>query len=122
LRDIELKSEPDQALTLPELFLTLEQSIWTEVLQPDDKSVKISSIRRSLQRDYLDVLTSMVLRKADVPEDARTLAWYRLREFQGSLNTVLRKQGRDMDTYTKAHLEETRDRISKALNAQIQSR
>jgi len=122
LRDIELKSEADQALTLPELFLTLEQSIWTEVVQPDDKSVKISSIRRSLQRDYLDVLTSMVLRKADVPEDARTLAWYRLREFQGSLNTALRKQGRNMDTYTKAHLEETSDRISKALNAQIQSR
>jgi hypothetical protein len=122
LRDIELKSDANQALTLPELFETLEQSIWTEVLHADDKAVNISSIRRSLQRDYLNLLTAMVLRTSRVPEDARTMAWYRLRELQGSLKTALRRQGGDMDTYTKAHLEETRDRISKALDAQIQSR
>ena len=122
LRDIELKSDSDQALTLPELFKTLEQSIWTEVLQLDNKSMKISSIRRSLQRDYLNRLTGMVLRTANVPEDARTLAWYRLRELQRSITTALRRRGGDMDTYTKAHLEETRERISKALDAQIQSR
>jgi hypothetical protein len=64
----------------------------------------------------------MVLRKTDVPEDAQTLAWYRLRQLQGSINSVLRRHGGDMDTYTKAHLEETRSRISKTLDAQIQSR
>ena len=122
LRDIELKSESGQALTLPELFNTLEQSIWTEVLQPDDKLTKLSSIRRSLQREHLNILTGMVLRTANVPEDARTLAWYGLRELQKSLYTALRRRGGDMDTYTKAHLEETRDRISKTLDAQIQSR
>jgi hypothetical protein len=122
LQDIELKSNPEGVLTLPELFLSLEQSIWTEVLQPDDKPMKISSIRRSLQRNYLNRLIGMVLRTANVPEDGRTLAWYRLRELRKSLNTALRKHGRDMDTYTKAHLEETSDRISKALDAQIQSR
>ena len=121
LQDIELKSPSDQALTLPELFKTLEDSIWTEVLQPDDKSLSISSIRRSLQRSYLNQLTSMVLRRDNVPEDARTLAWYRLRLLQGSLNRVLRRHGGEMDTYTKAHLEETRSRIRKALDAQIQS-
>ena len=122
LQDIELKSASDQALTLPELFTTLEESIWTEVLKPDDKSLSISSFRRSLQRSYLNHLTSMVLRKTDVPEDAQTLAWYRLRQLQGSINSVLRRHGGDMDTYTKAHLEETRSRISKTLDAQIQSR
>ncbi|HEY9637628.1 MAG TPA: zinc-dependent metalloprotease [Coleofasciculaceae cyanobacterium] len=122
LRDLELKSEANQALTLPELFKTLEQSIWTEVLQPDEKSMKISSIRRSLQRDHLNRLTSMVLRTTDVPEDARTLAWYRLHELQRSITSDLRRHGRDMDTYTKAHLEETYVRISKALDAQIQAR
>jgi hypothetical protein len=122
LRDIEFKSGPKQALTLPELFLTLEKSIWTEVVQPDDKSANISSIRRSLQRDYLNRLTSMVLRNVSVPEDARTLAWYRLRELQGSLGSAIRKRGGQMDTYTKAHLEETRDRIRKTLDAQILAR
>lgn len=122
LRDIELKSRSKQALTLPELFLTLEQSVWTEVLPQYDKPVNISSIRRSLQRSYLDILTNMVLRKTNVPEDARTLAWYRLRELQGSLSAALRRQGGDMDMYTKAHLEETRDRISKVLEAPLQAR
>jgi hypothetical protein len=122
LQDIELKSSKGQALTLPELFTTLENSIWTEVLKPDDQSLSISSFRRSLQRSYLNQLTSMVLRRTAVPEDARTLAWYRLRELQGRLNGVLRRYGDDMDTYTKAHLEETRSRIHKTLNAQIQSR
>ena len=121
LQDIELKIASDQALTLPELFKTLEDSIWTEVLKPEDKSHSISSIRRSLQRSYLNLLTGMVLRTDNVPEDARTLAWYRLRELQGHLNSVLRRHGGDMEIYTKAHLEETRSRISKTLNAQIQS-
>lgn len=121
LQDIELKSPAEQALTLPELFKTLEDSIWTEVLQSDDKSFSISSIRRSLQRSYLNQLTSMVLRRNNVPEDARTLAWYRLRLLQGSLNRVLRRHGGEMNTYTKAHLEETRSRIRKALDAQIQA-
>lgn len=122
LQDIELKSSKGQALTLPELFTTLEESIWTEILNPNEQSLSISSFRRSLQRSYLNQLTNMVLRTSAVPEDARTLAWYRLRELQGHLNGVLRRYDGDMDTYTKAHLEETRSRIHKTLNAQIQSR
>jgi hypothetical protein len=122
LQDIELKSPPNQALTLPELFKTLEDSIWTEVLKPEDEPLKISSLRRSLQRSYLNRLTSMVLRTSQVPEDARTLAWYRLRELNKSLSKAIRRYGNSMDTYTKAHLEETRSRINKILDADIQSR
>ena len=55
-----------------------------------------------------------------MPEDARTLAWSKLRQLQAQLNKTLKN--RQMDDYTKAHLEETRDRIDKVLNAQIQSR
>jgi hypothetical protein len=121
LRDIELKSQAGQALTLPELFDTLQNGIWTEVLQPDGKLIKISSLRRALQREYLQIITGMVLRTEYVPEDARTLAWYKLRQLQGQLNKTLSKAGR-LDDYTQAHLEETRDRINKTLNAQIQSK
>jgi hypothetical protein len=63
----------------------------------------------------------MVLRQSDVPEDARTLAWYELRQLDDEIRVALRKRGDDLDTYTKAHLEETRDRLLKALDAQIQS-
>jgi hypothetical protein len=115
LKDIELKSQPEKALSLPELFNTLQNGIWTEVLKPKSQSWKISSLRRGLQRQYLAILTGMVLRKEAVPEDARTLAWYKLRQLRDKLADVSSD-----DEYTKAHLLETRDRIEKILNAPLQ--
>ena len=120
LQDIELKSQPKQALTLPELFDTLQTGIWTEVLKPDGKLVQISSLRRALQREHLNLMTSMVLRTESVPEDARTLAWYKLRQLREQLNKTL-AHSKKLDEYTKAHLEETSDRINKTLNAQLRS-
>ncbi len=122
LRDIEVKSPPEQALALPELFNTLQAGIWTEVLNPRDGAPNISSFRRSLQREHLDILIDMVLRNSDVPEDGRSLARERLRQLGEKVDRSLRRQGRDMDDYTKAHLEETRSRIVKALDAPLQSR
>lgn len=115
LEDIELKTKPENALTLPELFDTLQSGIWTEVIKPKDKPMKISSLRRGLQQQYLDILTGMVLRKESVPEDARTLAWYKLKQLDEKLKGV-----NSEDEYTKAHLLETRDRIEKVLNAPLQ--
>ena len=117
LEDIELKSQPSQALTLPELFDTLQSGIWTEVLKPKGKSIKISSLRRGLQRQYLDILTDIVLRKQNVPEDAHTLAWYKIRQLSEKLDKVSSD-----DEYTKAHLLETSDRIHKVLNAPLQGK
>jgi hypothetical protein len=115
LKDIELKTKPENALTLPELFNTLQSGIWTEVIKPKGKPMKITSLRRGLQREYLDILTGMVLRKEYVPEDARTLAWYKLKQLDEKLKGV-----NSEDEYTKAHLLETRDRIEKILNAPLQ--
>ncbi|MEH2070250.1 MAG: zinc-dependent metalloprotease [Nostoc sp.] len=116
LKDIELKTKADNALTLPELFDTLQSGIWTEVLKPKAKPMKIASLRRGLQREYLDILSGMVLRKENVPEDARTLAWYKLKQLDEKLKNV-----NSDDEYTKAHLLETRDRIEKILNAPLQA-
>ncbi len=115
LKDIELKTKPENALTLPELFETLQSGIWTEVIKPKGKPMKIASLRRGLQREYLDILSGMVLRKQYVPEDARTLAWYKLRQLDEKLKDVSSD-----DEYTKAHILETRDRIDKILNAPLQ--
>ncbi len=119
LRDAELKSQPGQALTIPELFDTVQAGIWKEVVKPDGKPIQSSSLRRALQRDYMNTLTTMVLRLGNAPEDARTIARYKLRQLRDALNTSLRRP--DLDTYTRAHFEESRDRISKALDAQLQS-
>ena len=116
LKDIELKTKPENALTLPELFDTLQSGIWTEVIKPKGQPMKITSLRRGLQRQYLDILTGMVLRKEYVPEDARTLAWYKLKQLDEKLKGV-----NSEDEYTKVHLLETRDRIEKVLNAPLQA-
>jgi hypothetical protein len=121
LRDLELKSQPQQALTLPELFTTLQNDIWMEVLNPDTTPTNISSLRRAVQREHLKIMTDMMLRKSNVPEDARTLAWYNLRRLREKLNKAVARSGK-LDEYTKAHLEETRDRIAKTLDARVESK
>ncbi|QLE59264.1 zinc-dependent metalloprotease [Nostoc sp. TCL26-01] len=115
LKDIELKSPPDKSLTLPELFDTLQTGIWTEVLKPKGGGMKITSLRRGLQREYVDMLIGMVLRRDYVPEDARSLARYKLKQLDEKIQQV-----NTSDEYTKAHLLETSDRIEKALNAPLQ--
>jgi hypothetical protein len=116
IKDIELKSTSENSLTLPELFDTLQTDIWTEVLKPKPGEVKITSLRRGLQREHLDILIAMVLRREYVPEDARSLAWYKLKQLNDRLKSVNTK-----DEYTKAHLLEASDRIDKAMNAPLQA-
>jgi hypothetical protein len=140
LRDTELKTATSQALTLPELFDTLLQGIWTEVLQPTNDLTQVSSLRRSLQRQHMNLLVNLALRNrlsldkidnfldfvvgiqtSNPPEDARTLAWYQLRQLRDRLTTVLRDRSDKLDIYTKAHLEEASDRIAKAIDAKLQA-
>ncbi|WP_042341189.1 zinc-dependent metalloprotease [Calothrix sp. PCC 7507] len=121
LQDIELKTLPGEALTIPELFDTLQQGIWTEVLGTEEAK-PISSIRRSLQREHLNILLAMVLRHIDTPEDAQTVAWYELRQLQTAIETRLKQLGEHLDVYTLAHLQVSGDRIIKALNAQMLSK
>jgi hypothetical protein len=140
LRDTELKTAAGQALTLPELFDTLLQGIWTEVLQPTNDLTQVSSLRRSLQRQHMNLLVNLALRNrlsfdkidnfldlivglqtSNPPEDARTLAWYQLRQLRDRLTSVLRDRSDKLDTYTKAHLEEASDRIAKAIDAKLQA-
>jgi hypothetical protein len=120
LRDLELKTAPGESLTIPELFETLKQGIWTEVFNYKELT-EISSTRRSLQRQHLELLAAMVLRQTSVPEDARTLAWYNLGQLDEALEKTLKKRQDDLDLATVAHLQETRARIEQILTAQLRS-
>ncbi|MEA5569573.1 zinc-dependent metalloprotease [Calothrix sp. UHCC 0171] len=121
LLDIELKTTHNNALTIPELFETLQNGIWSEVLIANqEKSMSISSIRRAIQREHLHILLEMVLRKVEVPEDGRTIAWYELRQLKKAISRTLRKS-KNLDLYTLAHLEESNSRIHKILNAELKT-
>lgn len=120
LRDLELKTTANNVLTIPELFETIQNGIWTEILA-NNGEIEISSLRRSLQRQHLDILSNMVLRKISIPEDAETVAWYQLKQLNNQLETTLKRSKNKMNAYTLAHLEQTQNRIQKILESQVES-
>ncbi|MDJ0701990.1 MAG: zinc-dependent metalloprotease [Leptolyngbyaceae cyanobacterium MO_188.B28] len=136
IRDEEYKASPGDALTLPELFEALQAGIWTEVMQDQSETMTISSLRRGLQRQYLNILANMVVKDVDAvenartvldfivaintynpPEDARVLARYQLGQLQEAIARSLDRQGSELDLTAKSHLEDAHHRITQILNA-----
>lgn len=120
MRDNETRFPKGQEVfTVPELFQTLTKTIWKELDPPAKPGEKlaIDSMRRALQREYLQQLVRLRLYGNGVPEDARALASMHLRDLQGRVQARLVDAA---DDYTRAHLHECHDRIQRALAAQFQ--
>ena len=116
--DIEQRYEGrDKAFTLAEMFSSVRQAVWSEL----DHRSNINSFRRNLQRKHLTTLVNLVVQSDPAqPEDARTLARADLiqirRGIDGALGRVERPAA-SLDAVTRAHLDETRARITAALEA-----
>ncbi|MBW4483142.1 MAG: zinc-dependent metalloprotease [Tildeniella torsiva UHER 1998/13D] len=138
LRDSELRQRSTDPFTLAELFDTLGQAVWAEVLNPPAEAPPIPSLRQGLQRHHLNTLTSLVLRNHGsgegvtdflgfvaqeatfgAPDEARVLARYQLRQLQDAIARQLSRQGQRLDTATLAYLEDAGDRIAKVLDAPL---
>jgi hypothetical protein len=125
IRDAELRAaEGEPTVTIPELLGTLTRAIWAEAAYPASATVasprNITSVRRDLQRVYLNSLIRMVVSpQPELPEDARTLARFTLAELGAELDRSLARRGVELDPYTRAHLVDSRERITQALNAQM---
>jgi len=118
LNDLEAHyPEGSNPLTMGEVFSGVREAIWAE----EKPAQNINSFRRNLQRRHLDYLIRIVIAPGGgTPEDARTLARSDLNEILKDTNTVLKSLTAKLDRITRAHLEETRDRISAVLNAQVE--
>lgn len=99
------------ALTMAELFDTLQGVIWSEA----QSNRPVPALRRQLQRAHLQTLVDMITKSTGAPDDARMLARYHLRQLRDQLAKQLPQV---RDTYTRAHYSEAIDMIDKALNAQ----
>jgi hypothetical protein len=125
IRDGELRATATEpTLGLPELFGSLTAAIWAEVgagVRPrTGRPRDITSVRRDVQRLYLNALIQMAVSPAaGTPEDARALARVTLAGLGGDLDRVLAVPRPELDAYTRAHLSEARDRIHRALDAQM---
>jgi hypothetical protein len=103
--------DPDKALTLPTLYHTMSAAVWSEL--PEGKN--ISSLRRQLQRAYLNTMIEMVINPSNgAPDDAKMLAWDQLRQLKTRIAAAQRSRH---DEYTRIHLDESLMQITRALDA-----
>jgi hypothetical protein len=124
LHDTELQLPADQdALTTPELLNRLTVAIFSEVdKMPEgeytNRKPAISSLRRNLQRAYLKRLAFLAMGNSDAPQDCQTVAFAELTALEGRINNLLKTNSK-LDTYSRAHLEETASRIHKVIDARL---
>lgn len=138
LQDQELQSDKDgKPLTIAEVFRALGGGIWSELeAAKPGATVSTSIARRNLQREHITRLISMVLGSrggganspygfmvllggGSTPPDARALARLHLKELDAKLKAALETKDCKVDDSTRAHFEESRHRIGKAINADV---
>lgn len=114
-----------EAFTLPEMLDTLTGAVWTELDKGSDghftsRKPMISNLRRNLQREYTERLIDLSLDTEGntASKTIASLSREALSKVQGKINKALESRGSDLDPYTKAHLDELKTRIAKALDAQ----
>ncbi len=126
LHDAELKVPADQdALTAAELLTRLTSAIFAEVDsmpqgEYSNRKPAIASLRRNLQRIYLKRLAGMALGQRGVPEDCQTVAYAELVGLQGKVKKAIENNPK-LDTYSRAHLLESSERIQKVLESRLVS-
>lgn len=114
-----------EAFTLPEMLDTLTGAVWTELDKfPDGRFTArkpmISSLRRNLQREYTERLIDLSLDTSGntASKTIASLSRATLQKVAGKIGKAMESKGGDLDLYTKAHLDELKTRIAKALDAQ----
>ncbi|MBD3268026.1 DUF5117 domain-containing protein [bacterium] len=118
-----------EIFTIDEIYTNVTDAVWSE-LEKDikgnysSKKPFISSLRRDLQRTYLQyILMAHTLNPSyALPQDARSIAWNTLKSLKTKLDDTLEKIEEEngeseVDALSLAHLRETQARIDKALDA-----
>jgi hypothetical protein len=129
-----------EPLRIAEVFRAITDGVWSECPAPGKDlpvEVKLSTIRRNLQRAHLQRLSNLVLGsrsgmalddlygyilvigQGSTPPDARSLARMHLKEIDARLERTLNSKETRLDDTTRAHLEECRQRIEKVLKANL---
>jgi hypothetical protein len=124
LHDSELKAAPDvDALTAAELIERVTKAVYSEVDTVKEgeftnRKPAISSIRRNLQRSYLRRMSQLALGQTSAPEDCQTIAFAELGRLKTRIDSMLTGEAK-LDSYSRAHLEETSARITKVVDARM---
>jgi hypothetical protein len=117
LQDNEMRfAAGEKVFTMADMFTGLDTAIWSEL---DNNATKISALRRNLQREQLKELVRLTVRNiGGVPEDATSLARASLTAINAKMKQAL-DGNRITDRTTRAHLQESIERVSAALDARV---
>jgi len=124
LHDGELKVAADaDALTAAELLERLTKAVYSELDTVTEgeftnRKPAISSVRRNLQRGYLRRMSQLALGHTSAPADCQTVAFAELGRLKSRIDSRLVGEAK-LDSYTRAHLEETSARITKVVDARM---
>lgn len=124
--DNEFRVPPDEdALTLPELMNTITNSIWSELQsesrEATDRNPLITSLRRNLQTEHLERLFDLASEQGSSTTAMKpigNLAAMTLKELNDKIGAML-GSGDQLDSYTKAHLQDASDRIRRWADSKI---
>ena len=124
LHDNEAKLPADQdAFTAAELIERLTHSIFSEVesLEPGEytnRKPAITSLRRNLQRLFLKRLANIAMGRTNAPQDCQTLTYAELLALAERMEKLL-NSNITLDSYSRAHLLESANRIRKVVDARL---
>ena len=137
IQNQELQAESGaNPIKIVEIFQMLTDGVWSEIKAGGKDEMRISLLRRNLQREHLQRLCTMVLGSrrnpydgmygyvillggsgGSVPADARSLARLHLQDLSKSIQESLENQSLKKDKATEAHLRDCQDRVKKVLEA-----
>jgi hypothetical protein len=104
------------ALRLSELMQRLNGEVWSELRAT---SGDIPSMRRELQREYINRLAGLLLRPSALSRaDARSLVRVQSQELLARIQAAAQRKG--LSGEARAHLQDSADTLRQALSAPLQ--
>ncbi len=128
IHDNEWKTDAPNRLTAAEYIRTLQDACWQDAVDTDrlaagkwsDTQPFLSSVRRSLQREYLGLVEPMVREKPGVAvsPDLHAMLRHALHQLADQLGQV-QQHAQKLDFATAAHVSSCKSRIDRMLSAEL---
>jgi hypothetical protein len=125
--DNELRTSDPDRLTLAEYIQKLQRACWADAIDArsaaaggwSDTNPFLTSIQRSLQREYLGLVEPIVRDRPgeSVPPDIHAMLRYALQELSQQLGKTVQRG--DLDFASRAHLDACKSRIDRMLSAEL---
>jgi hypothetical protein len=112
----------EDVLTAPDIFDSLHNTIFGSIgdvanRKSTNQMPALNDMQRNLQREYVSHLIYILLEgEGWYPASIQTLSRFYVKKLKNDLGKAL-ENGKGLDTYTKAHLDECYERLHRSLEA-----